>query len=347
MSHKSDSQLSNMEKQELRWRILNSASTVKRQNRKRKIKIFVGYASAACVLCVLGLFHVIKQSSEPSIEDFARTIPDSTLENSDQVTLVLNGEKINIDSENSYIQYSSSGDRVQIGKGKVVSQKTEKNSTPVFNTFIVPYGKRGSLTLSDSTKVWVNSGSKLIYPAVFKGDERQVYLTGEAIFQVAHNKNKPFKVLSENQEIEVLGTVFNVSAYSNEVISHTVLKSGSVRIKYHKDNNKVIKIKPGTMASFNAETRGLNSKQVNPEDYFSWREGFLSLKMNSLQDIAAKLSRYYNVEIKFEKGFPENSTFSGRLDLLKDVDSVLEIINKTNPFQYQWKNNKVIVISKP
>lgn len=347
MNHRSDSQLSNLEKQELRWRILNSANTVKHQKRTRKIKIFVGYASAACFLFLLGLFLVMKQFSEPSIEDFVRTIPDSSLENTDQVTIVLDGEKIKIDSENNYIQYSSSGKRVQIGKDKVVSQKTEKNSKPVFNTLIIPYGKRGSLTLSDGTKVWVNSGSKLIYPAVFKGVKRQVYIMGEAIFDVAHNKNKPFRVLSDNQEIEVLGTVFNVSAYPNEAISHTVLKSGSVRIKYGNDNNKVIKIEPGTMASFNAENSRLNSKQVNPDDYFSWREGFLTLKNNSLQDIATKLSRYYNVEIYFAKNFPKDPTFSGRLDLRKDVDRVLETINKTTQFQYQWKNKNVIVITKP
>lgn len=346
MSQKSNSQLSNSEKQELRSRILNSANSIIKQKRKRKIKNLVGYVSAACFLFVLGLFLFMKQSSEPSLEDFVRTIPDSTLKNFDQVTLVLDGEKINVDSENSSIKYSSSGNNIQIGNGKVVNQQIERNSKTVFNTMIVPYGKRGNLILSDGTKVWVNSGSKLIYPAVFNGDKRQVYLQGEAIFNVAHNKNKPFKVFSDNQEIVVLGTVFNVSAYADDAVSYTVLKTGSVRIKYHK-NNKFLKIEPGDMASYNAKTEELNSIQVDPDDYFSWREGFLTLNNNSLRDIATKLSRYYNVEIKFVHDFPENPTFSGRLDLKNEVDSVLETINKTTPIKYQWENNKEILITKP
>ena len=346
MSENSNSQFRNSEKEELRRRILNSAKTIFKEKRRKEIRIFVGYACAASVLCVLGLFLYMNQHQEPSLQEFVRTIPDSTLKNTNQVTLVLDGDKINVDSEINRIKYSSSGNIIQIGNGRVVRQKTEKNSKAVFNTLIVPYRKRGSLILSAGTKVWVNSGSKLIYPAVFNGDKRQVYLQGEAIFDVAHNKSKPFRVLSDNQEIEVLGTVFNVSAYADDTISSTVLKTGSVRIKYHK-NNKILKIVPGDMASYNTKTKELNLKEVEADNYFSWREGFLTFKNNSLRDIAARLSRYYNVEIKFAHDFLENPTFTGRLDLKNDVDSVLEIINKTTYIEYQWKNNKEILITKP
>lgn len=342
MSDKNNSRLSNLEKQNLRERILGSAEMVRQQKRKRKFQYFLGYAAAACLLLAIGLHQFMQTSAEPSIEDFVRKAPDSNSGNSDKVVIVLGEERVNIENDESDIQYSSSGNHVRIGNGQVLKQKTNEKNKVIFNTLIVPYGKRSQLTLSDGSKVWINSGSRLVYPAIFKGDKREVYLQGEAIFEVAHNENKPFRVLSDHQEIEVLGTVFNVSAYSGETVNHTVLKSGSVRINYKEAKAGSVKIKPRTMSSINLETREINKTEVNPDDYFSWREGYLTLKNENLKSIFTKLSRYYNVKIEFEEELIAEKTFSGRLDLKEDVERVLNLL-ETSGFQFERKEGKILV----
>src|SRR5690606_24784727 len=150
----------------------------------------------------LGIFNTSKPSTS-SIETFVKTIND--LEPSSKVQLVLNdAHKIEIDEDNSAISYSSTGEKVQIGKEHSISQKTGHQEKIVFNTLIVPFGKRSEIMLSDGSKVWLNSGSKLVFPAHFEADQREVYLEGEAVFEVVHRKEQPFLVKSEHQVIEVL-----------------------------------------------------------------------------------------------------------------------------------------------
>ena len=198
----------------------------------------------------------------------------------DKVVLVLDGgENVAVDEEIAKINYSSTGQRVDIGNSKAIDQETSKEREVVYNTLIVPYGKRSEVQLSDGTLVWLNSGSRLVYPAVFADDKREVYLEGEAIFEVTHDRQRPFKVLSEGQEIEVLGTVFNVSSYLDEESINTVLKSGSVRISYGErtvlSGRDKLRILPGTMASYDRSTKSISSREVDVDQYFSWRDGVL------------------------------------------------------------------------
>lgn len=343
MSDKNSSRLSSKEKEDLRTRILGSAERIRRAKRKRKRRFLLSYAATASLLLALGLHHFMKSSAEPTIEEFARTAPDTSTENSDQVVIVLGKNKVKVDKDKNDIQYSSSGSQVRIGNDQVIHQKTEENNEIVFNTLIVPFGKRSQLTLSDGSKVWINSGSRLIYPATFKEDKREVYLQGEAIFEVAHNKKKPFRVISDNQEIEVLGTIFNVSAYAGEQVNRTVLKSGSVSISYKKGKAGSVKITPGTMSSINLKTDKVEKKKVDPDDYFSWREGYLTLKNENLSSIFKKLSRYYNVKIEYEQGLINGKTFSGRLDLKEDVENVLDMFQGTANLQFERKNGKILI----
>ena len=170
------------------------------------------------------------------------------------------------------VAYSETGTDVRVGN-QTVKQEALRDNKATYNTILVPYGKRTDLKLSDGTVVWLNSGTRLVYPAVFNEDNREVYLEGEAIFDVAHNPEKPFRVLSEHQRIEVLGTVFNVSSYPEDVETSTVLKSGSVRVSYSAKKDAAMRMTPGMRSAFNARTQKVYTQQVDPEDYFSWRDG--------------------------------------------------------------------------
>lgn len=339
-NYNNSSLLSNREKEILRNRILESAQ--KEKKRKKMLLPILAAAASLAILFSLG-FH-LQFTSEPSIEDYVRS-SDIDLKTAEGVTLILgNDSNINLDEKNSKIRYSESGEKVDIGSGKVVNQKSKINEKPAFNTILVPFGRRTRLQLSDGTIVWINSGSKLIFPAAFSGKSRSVYLEGEAIFDVAHNADKPFKVTSRSQEIEVLGTIFNVSSYAGDEVVETVLKSGSVNITYKKEGIKSIKLRPGTKASFNYSSAEVSTRKVNVDNYFSWKKGFLTLENTSLQEIMQKLARYYDVEIQIQEKDLAMESFSGNLDLKEDVEEVIDLIRQTSNFTIERNKDKIVIL---
>ncbi|WP_375587773.1 FecR family protein [Flagellimonas aurea] len=327
MSEIPQNKWSSSEKANLRNRILDSAKREKQLRVKRKKqRVYWMAAAMVPIFIVLGFFY-ITATQEPSIDQFVKGLPESTSQDSEQVTVVLGkGNQVVVEGDEGRVEYSETGSSVKVGGGKSIEQQAVKNNRPTFNTIMVPFGKRSFIKLSDGTKVWINSGSRLVFPVVFSKKTREVYLEGEAIFEVAHNANKPFRVKSSTQDIEVLGTVFNVSHYPDDQVMNTVLKSGSIKISYLDQKDKGFVMKPGTLSSFNRSENQVTVKQVDPNEYFSWRDGFISLNNNSLQDIVNRISRYYNVPIQVQGKNLEDLTFSGRLDLSDDIDKVLTTI---------------------
>lgn len=335
--------LSVEERRELRNRILKSVSDYNRRKRI-SVRLAVYGSIAAGILLTLGLFFYLQRSGDPSIEDFVRSAPEVDYKDGDAVSIILDkGEAIDLE-DNTSVQYSKSGTNVQLGSNQQVEQEAIRNDEAVFNTIVVPYGKRSQVKLSDGTLVWINSGSKLVYPATFKEEIRKVFLEGEAIFEVAHNPDQPFHVLSGHQEIEVLGTVFNVSHYSEDAEMQTVLKSGSIRISYERDKGgPSFVMEPGQLSGFDTESHSIRRQRVNVDDYFSWRDGFLTLRNHSLDYITTKLSRYYNAEIRIEDPDLSRLTFSGKLDLKEDVGAVLDLIKETTAFEVVRESDTIIL----
>ncbi|WP_111707414.1 FecR family protein [Lutibacter citreus] len=355
-NRKSDtSSITKIEKKLLKESIFNSISKF---NRKRQLKIAI-ISAAASIIVLLGIGAFLKlQMKSSEISEFVKTSDIKDLEHSDKVKIIIDeGEDIKIDGENTSISYSTSGSKVNVGNSKTLTQKTKVDNKVKYNTLVVPYGKRSFLTLSDGSKVWLNSGSKFVYPVNFSDeDKRVVYLVeGEAVFDVAHNAKKPFVMMTDNQEIEVLGTVFNVSNYSDDTTNFVVLKSGSVQVSYPEKGTNLLKkkkklvISPGRIASINKETRIVTSKKVNIDHYFSWKDGILILENNELSDIVRKLSRYYNIPIHIEDEELKHQTFSGSLDLKDSVEKVIEIIieaGTTTKLNYKITNDNLILINK-
>lgn len=332
-----------LEKVVLKNRIFKSVENLKKRKKRTGLKIGLSFSLAL----IIGFSFFVINTKTSSISDFVKSSEGIDINNSSEVVLILGeGENLKLDEESVTINYSNTGQKVTIGSTKEINQKTTKNNKTVYNTLLVPYGKRSKIKLSDGSIVWLNSGSKLVYPVIFNGDKREIYLEGEAIFDVAHNKDKPFFVMSESQEIEVLGTVFCVTNYKDENAINTVLKSGSVQISYHKSsslNTEKMKISPGTKASFNKKTKSIISEKVNVNNYFSWREGVLIFKNDNLKNITKKLSRYYNLEIVIEDDDLANESFSGYLDLNENIDKVIENIKASTNMNYSIKGNKVII----
>ena len=338
--------ISENEKSHLKDRI--TSSVYRYIQRKRRTKYSIGAAAAVVVLFLsVEVFNNVNNNISP-IDNFVKTLDNIEQELSEDVKLILgNNQKINITEDHSTITYSNTGEDIRIGETKSVNQSASKNQKVVFNTLIVPYGKRSEIELSDGSKIWLNSGSKLVFPASFSGDKREVYLEGEGIFEVAHNKEQPFIVKSNNHEIEVLGTVFNVSNYTDDNSINTVLKSGSVQINFKNDgflnNKESVKMTPGTLAVYNRNSKDMSINKVDTEKYFSWRDGMLIFKNDSMDFIMKKISRYYNTEIVINNEALKTVTFSGALDLQDNMEDVIKTIEETTGFEYKMETNKLII----
>ncbi len=311
----------------------------------RKKKLITYWSSAAAILIIaIVSTTLIIQNNQTNIEHYA----SKHLFNKNKKTtrLILNGEReLKIGAKTSTIDYAQNGSEIVINAQRIYSQEI-KPDEQTYNTVIVPYGKRTQLSLADGTKVWLNSGSRLDYPASFSKDKREIYLEGEALFDVIHDEKKPFIVSSNIMEVKVLGTVFNMSVYEDDEFSSATLVEGSIELKYNV--SKILpasktKVEPGTIAIISKNNKSLIKKPVETKYHTSWKDGYLIFRQTKLKQILRKVSRYYNVEIDVQDPKICEETFSGYLDLKNNALQVLETINRTSNFKIE-KTGDIIII---
>lgn len=315
---------------------------------ERKNKIWIRWAATAAML-IFGfsatyLIYTTKLVSP--IEHYARNLENQNA--TDNTILILGDKKeVAIADKDSKISYEPNGKKIQINQHQQVSTIND-TTAQAFHSIIVPYGKRSEIVLSDGTKVWLNSGTKLVFPASFDTEEREVYLQGEAIFEVQNHNNSRFFVRTDDFSIKVTGTVFNVTAYSDEEYSSTVLERGHIEIIGERGllSNQTLKMDPGSMTVYDSKEKSFISSEVNPDDYLSWRDGFLTLHRRKLTNIIKKLSRYYNIDIVLEDESLDDDTFTGLLDLKNSPQEVLEVISRMVPLKVDEKNGKILINSK-
>lgn len=316
-------------------------------NRSKRNRTFAWIGSAAALLVTIGLTFFFQLNSRSDISDFASTI--SAKPESDFTQLMLSGKKvIQIDAQESKIAYSSNGKEVKIDAQEKVEQSVDAEVAS-YNTVVVPYGKRSQITLSDNSTIWLNSGSKLVYPVHFADNKREVFLDGEAVFEVTPDKSHPFHVVTRNMEIKVLGTVFDLCAYSDDSTVNTVLERGSVELNYKRGSlfgPTKEKMVPGMLAVYDLADKTLIQKKVNTKDYSSWRYGYLVMEKKSLGSIAKKLSRYYNVSIEIESPELADETFSGYLDLRNSATQVLSLISEMMDIELEQTDHLIKIRKK-
>ena len=316
-------------------RIKQSIRTYKRR------RLFGAISSAAVLLLLVGISVFFQMNNQSEFRSLAQNNQEMPGLNT---RLILSGEEeIEIFTEESRIEYAGDGNVIKIDASDKVKQAASIGEVAV-NTVVVPYGKRAQITLSDNSTIWLNSGSKLIYPAVFEKDKREVYLEGEAIFEVSHNAAHPFYVATREIEVKVLGTVFNISAYTDDANTSTILESGSVELTYQ--GNKLFgrtheKMVPGMLAVFDPASGNVKQTQVNTKLYTSWRDGYLVFEQQSLGEIIKKVSRYYNVQVDLEDQKLASETFSGQLDLKKTAAQVFEIISEIIDMNVETNENRI------
>ena len=215
---------------------------------------------------------------------------------------------------------------------------------PVWKEHFVPNGKQEHLSLSDGTEVWLNSGSLLLYTENFVGDERSVYLNGEASFHVTKNPQKPFLVRTKYLETEVLGTLFNVEAYSNSELIKITLEEGKIKVNENENMEHSFTVNPNEQVVYDPEQGTMTKEVVDASRVLQWKHGYLVFQEASLDHILKTIERRYDVTINYETGKYPGRKFTMRFRPDEGLHQVLEILKEMVPdLHYKIKNGIIYV----
>lgn len=207
----------------------------------------------------------------------------------------------------------------------------------------VPVGKQVNLTLADGTNVWLNSRTRLKYPAIFSGKERRVEIDGEGYFKVQKDADCPFRVQTDGGVVEVLGTTFNVEAYSSEHNFRTSLLEGSVKITDNRTGEYLLS--PDQMAEMQADG-SMKISAISDYDAFRWTEGIISLKNDSFESIMKKFEKYYGVTIKIECDNFAGVSYSGKFYHSDGLQYALKVLQRDIDFTYVSEQENHIIYIK-
>jgi ferric-dicitrate binding protein FerR (iron transport regulator) len=225
------------------------------------------------------------------------------------------------------------------GNGQIVYHASGENTNKVvFNTLTTPRGGQFSIILPDGSKVWLNAVSSIRYPTAFTGKERKVDITGEVYFEIAQDASKPFKVSVQDMEVKVLGTHFNINAYTDEDIIKTTLLSGSISVAR---SGAVVTLKPGQQARAGNSQPLKVIDHVQVDEEVAWKQGYFSFYKADLQTVMRQIARWYDVEIVYE-GNPPVRQFGGKIDRSANISDVLKILEETK-VNFRMEHRKIIV----
>ncbi|GAA4314565.1 DUF4974 domain-containing protein [Mucilaginibacter gynuensis] len=321
------------------------------------------YAAAVTLVFISVVFYYFtKQKHIPTLA--ARPQKQLIVPGSNKAILTLsNGVQINLaDASNGEIakqadisiKKTKSGVLVYEDKAKADS-KTANTAGPLLNTITTPKGGQYELVLPDGSKVWLNAASSLKYPAQFTGNERVVELNGEGYFEImsvqrlntksGKAEKMPFIVMNNHQRIEVVGTKFNVNAYTDEEDIKTTLLTGAVKVSVlqqgeKREGNAPVMLSPGQQST--VADNSLNVKAVNTELAVAWKNGVFQFDNEDIKAVMRKIARWYDVEVTYQ-GNMDGKVFSGTISKYKNVNDVLKMLQFTGSVSFTIKDRKIIV----
>lgn len=335
--------VSNSNKMDLSWESIAS-----KINDKKSIQVIplykrniFKYAAAILIFVSVGYFFLTKNSTT---EDNTPIIVNNNIEiGTDKATLTLNdGSTVTLEKGKNYIanNITSNGEEI------IYKTPTSSKQEIAYNYLTIPRGGQYHVKLSDGTEVWLNSESQLKYPTSFiDGEERKIELIyGEAYFIVSpstEHKGSNFSVKSGIQEIEVLGTQFNIKAYNDENLIYTTLVEGKVSV----DNTNSLEIlRPNQQYVLNIASNEIQINTIDVSSEIAWVHGDFIFNKKPLKDIMKVLSRWYDVEVKFENKALEDTKFYGELSRHQNIEDILTLIKTTNTINtFEINNNKILI----
>lgn len=266
------------------------------------------------------------------------------------VLVLADGRKISLTDANNGDVLKESGLAItKTSDGQLVytvsdteTGKGNNNLNNGFNTIETPNGGMWEVKLPDGSSVWLNAASSLTYPLSFsKGQKRVVELKGEAYFEVKEDKLHPFVVKTLKQDVEVLGTHFNINAYVDEAAVKTTLLEGSVKVVSSQTEHKPEILKPGEQSILTA--KGFDIKQVDVDEVIDWKKGYFMFNNEKQESIMRKIARWYNVQVEYADPRAKEVTYYGSISRFENVSKILRKFEQTGEVRFEVNNNKITV----
>ena len=313
------------------------------QRRKRRFLINVVRVAAVALPFIIALVLYVglnrdeEQTLRPSL---ASNILPGT---SKAVLTLANGQMIPLGKEAADSTIITDGTQISASGSGVTYASGGESESIVYNKLEIPRGGEFCLTLSDGTKVWLNSETSIQYPVAFGAKERRVFVQGEAYFEVAKDTKKPFTVQFMSSSVTVLGTSFNIRAYPEEKRSQTTLAEGSVRI-YSPGSSMLLK--PGEQAEVNALSGEMAKQEVEVKNFTSWKDGRFVFEQQPLEDIMRTLERWYDIRVIFKDEGAKRISLSGNMKRYGDFSQVMKMLQMTGDVRFELHGNDVYITTE-
>lgn len=341
-----DKELSEEEKIILFSRILRQIE--KKQETGGKIKLLVNilkYAAVAILFFAFGALLFYQQDNfDPQFYSQQLTEPIS---GNEAKLIRSDGENIILEEKKSIIEYQNNG-QLKVNDNVLKNSNPDIEGVPKLNQLIIPYGKTSEILLQDGTKVYLNAGSRLVYPELFTDKTREVFLVGEAFFEVKHDSEHPFVVQTTDIRVRVLGTKFNISAYPSDNIIETVLTDGKVRLEQNNSGlfSETTDLIPNQLAAFYKSSGEIKLDMIEPDNYILWKDGICKFESTDLCRIVKKLERFYNIRVTYRDPMLYSIKISGKLELSENKEEIIKRlaiaasvkINKIGDNNYEIKH---------
>jgi transmembrane sensor len=335
-------QLTELEIEVLESRLKEGIANRIREKENKTIPFYRGTlmrAAAAVIFISVGVYFLYSYYAGRQQMEVNSRLKNDVAPGGNKATLTLaNGSTLILNNIKNGNLATQAGTRV-IKQDSELSYKTTAAQSSIisYNTITTPNGGQFQLVLADGTKVWLNAASSLKFPTAFTGKERVVELTGEAYFEVAKNKDKPFNVKTATQTVQVLGTHFNINAYSNESTVNTTLLEGSVKV--HSAIGDV-QIKPGQQAVLTNSGFAIKDDQ-DLDEVVAWKSGMFQFNEADIQTIMRQIARWYDIDVEF-KGTMPAYTYHGKISRNSNASQVLKIL-EISGINFTIEGRKIIV----
>jgi transmembrane sensor len=305
-------------------------------------------AAAAIVLMLTAGYWFYSQQKTGTTQQpvAAEQVNDAAPGGNKAILTLADGSAVVLDTANNGMLSQQGSTRVQkTADGKLAYNSTSSGSNEVlYNTIATPRGGQYQMTLADGSRVWLNAASSLRFPVAFNGKERIVELTGEAYFEVAKNKSKPFKVkVAGTSEVEALGTHFNVHAYADEAAVTTTLLEGKVKVNGNKTDELILI--PGEQSQFYTNGELTKNKTADAEAVLAWKNGKFNFGDEaSIETVMRQIARWYDVNVEY-RGTVKGS-IGGSISRNVNASKVFEMLEMTGVVKFKIEGKKVIVMPK-
>lgn len=313
----------------------------KLQGRRRRLQIG-RYSVAASLLLLLSLsfWLVRKQASSPSAINVVVAVSEEIHPGERKAVLTLANGPV-VDLRDSLLTANDLEKCLQEARPEKLPENRQRTKPEIaYHTLYVPRGGEFFLTLSDSTKVWLNSDTELRFPAEFAGDVRMVHLKGEAYFEVSHRAEHPFLVEMESSKVQVLGTSFNLRTYEDEKEIAATLVEG--KVCFLAEGKEKLNLLPGEQAVLDDEGH-LSKHEVDPYFYIAWKDGNFIFRKQPLEEVMQIIARWYDVEVHFMDDSLKKLSFSGNVKRYDDFSKIVQMLEMTGNTKFEIRGKNIFI----